>query len=40
MLVFVARRLAAALGTLLLSSVLVFLALQALPGDVATQILG
>ncbi|MEU6138807.1 ABC transporter permease [Streptomyces sp. NPDC047081] len=40
MLVFAARRLAAALGTLLLSSVLVFLALQALPGDVATQILG
>ena len=40
MLVFVARRLAAALGTLLLSSVLVFLALQALPGDVATQVLG
>lgn len=40
MLVFVARRLAAALGTLFLSSVLVFLALQALPGDVATQILG
>ncbi|MFC8512145.1 ABC transporter permease [Streptomyces sp. NPDC057257] len=40
MLVFAARRLAAALGTLLLSSVLVFLALQALPGDVATQVLG
>ncbi|MGW7048227.1 ABC transporter permease [Streptomyces avermitilis] len=40
MLAFVARRIAAALGTLLLSSVLVFLALQALPGDVATQILG
>ncbi|MER5177238.1 ABC transporter permease [Streptomyces sp. NPDC002896] len=37
---FVARRVAAALGTLLLSSVLVFLAVQALPGDVATQVLG
>jgi peptide/nickel transport system permease protein len=40
MLSFVARRIAAALGTLLLSSVLVFLAVQALPGDVATQVLG
>ncbi|MER7187054.1 ABC transporter permease [Streptomyces hyaluromycini] len=40
MLAFVARRVAAAIGTLFLSSVLVFLALQALPGDVATQILG
>jgi peptide/nickel transport system permease protein len=40
MLSFVARRTAAALGTLLLSSVLVFLAVQALPGDVATQVLG
>jgi peptide/nickel transport system permease protein len=37
---FVARRIAAALGTLVLSSVLVFLAVQALPGDVATQVLG
>jgi peptide/nickel transport system permease protein len=40
MLSFVARRIAAALGTLVLSSVLVFLAVQALPGDVATQVLG
>ena len=40
MLSFVARRIAAALGTLFLSSVLVFLAVQALPGDVATQVLG
>jgi peptide/nickel transport system permease protein len=40
MLAFVVRRVAAALGTLLLSSMLVFTALQALPGDVATQILG
>jgi peptide/nickel transport system permease protein len=40
MLSFVARRIAAALGTLLLCSVLVFLTVQALPGDVATQILG
>ncbi|MCT9137927.1 ABC transporter permease [Streptomyces violarus] len=40
MLSFVARRIAAALGTLLLSSLLVFLAVQALPGDVATQVLG
>ncbi|MFD9332615.1 ABC transporter permease [Streptomyces sp. NBC_01356] len=37
---FIARRVAAAVGTLFLSSVLVFLAVQALPGDVATQILG
>ncbi|MCX5555028.1 ABC transporter permease [Streptomyces sp. NBC_00038] len=37
---FIARRVAAAIGTLFLSSVLVFLAVQALPGDVATQILG
>ncbi|MHA5052394.1 ABC transporter permease [Streptomyces sp. SD15] len=37
---FIARRVAAALGTLFLSSVLVFLAVQALPGDVATQVLG
>lgn len=37
---FIARRTAAGLGTLLLSSVLVFLAVQALPGDVATQVLG
>lgn len=40
MLSFLARRIAAALGTLLLASVLVFLAVQALPGDVATQVLG
>lgn len=40
MLSLVARRVAAALGTLFLSSVLVFLAVQALPGDVATQVLG
>ncbi|MFJ9895810.1 ABC transporter permease [Streptomyces sp. NPDC091280] len=40
MLSFIARRTAAAVGTLFLSSVLVFLAVQALPGDVATQILG
>ncbi|MFF4258319.1 ABC transporter permease [Streptomyces sp. NPDC001663] len=40
MLSFVARRIAAAFGTLFLSSVLVFLAVQALPGDVATQVLG
>ncbi|MGP4011639.1 ABC transporter permease [Streptomyces sp. 4N124] len=40
MLSFLARRIAAAFGTLLLSSVLVFLAVQALPGDVATQVLG
>ncbi|MFB7928232.1 ABC transporter permease [Streptomyces sp. NPDC056039] len=40
MLSFIARRIAAALGTLLLSSLLVFLAVQALPGDVATQVLG
>ncbi|QWB27649.1 MULTISPECIES: ABC transporter permease [Streptomyces] len=40
MLSFTARRIAAALGTLLLSSLLVFLAVQALPGDVATQVLG
>ncbi|MDH6214021.1 ABC transporter permease [Streptomyces pseudovenezuelae] len=40
MLSFVLRRLASAVGTLFLSSVLVFLAVQALPGDVATQILG
>ena len=40
MLSFVARRVAAAVGTLFLSSVLVFLAVQALPGDVATQVLG
>ncbi|WP_405926931.1 ABC transporter permease [Streptomyces sp. NBC_00035] len=40
MLSFIARRVAAAVGTLFLSSVLVFLAVQALPGDVATQILG
>ncbi|MFJ3776756.1 ABC transporter permease [Streptomyces sp. NPDC090075] len=40
MLSFTLRRLASAVGTLLLSSVLVFLAVQALPGDVATQILG
>ncbi|WP_326725379.1 ABC transporter permease [Streptomyces sp. NBC_00243] len=37
---FIARRVAAAVGTLFLSSVLVFLSVQALPGDVATQILG
>ncbi|MEV7086030.1 ABC transporter permease [Streptomyces sp. NPDC093085] len=37
---FLARRVVTALGTLLLSSVLVFLAVQALPGDVATQVLG
>jgi peptide/nickel transport system permease protein len=37
---FVARRIGAALGTLVLSSALVFLAVQALPGDVATQVLG
>lgn len=40
MLAFVLRRLASAVGTLFLSSLLVFLAVQALPGDVATQILG
>ncbi|WP_089505104.1 ABC transporter permease [Streptomyces sp. NBS 14/10] len=40
MLSFVVRRVVAALGTLLLSSVLVFLAVQSLPGDVATQVLG
>ncbi|WP_316782104.1 ABC transporter permease [Streptomyces sasae] len=40
MLSFTLRRLASAVGTLFLSSVLVFLAVQALPGDVATQILG
>ncbi|MGP3975822.1 ABC transporter permease [Streptomyces sp. 8N114] len=40
MLSFIARRTASAFGTLLLASVLVFLAVQALPGDVATQILG
>lgn len=40
MISLVARRVAAALGTLFLSSVLVFLAVQALPGDVATQVLG
>lgn len=40
MLSFIARRTTTALGTLLLASVLVFLAVQALPGDVATQILG
>lgn len=40
MISFMARRVAAALGTLFLSSVLVFLAVQALPGDVATQVLG
>ncbi|MEV0909717.1 ABC transporter permease [Streptomyces hokutonensis] len=40
MLSFITRRTAAAVGTLFLSSVLVFLAVQALPGDVATQILG
>lgn len=34
---FIARRVAAAVGTLFLSSVLVFLAVQALPGDVATR---
>ncbi|WP_055611345.1 ABC transporter permease [Streptomyces phaeochromogenes] len=37
---FIARRAGAAIGTLFLSSVLVFLAVQALPGDVATQVLG
>jgi peptide/nickel transport system permease protein len=40
MLTFIARRVLSAIGTLVLSSVLVFLAVQALPGDVATQILG
>ncbi|MEU3979265.1 ABC transporter permease [Streptomyces sp. NPDC026672] len=40
MLVFTLRRLASAVGTLIVSSVLVFLAVQALPGDVATQVLG
>ncbi|MFJ8937460.1 ABC transporter permease [Streptomyces sp. NPDC102365] len=40
MLSFIARRVLAALGTLVLSSVLVFLAVQTLPGDVATQVLG
>ncbi|WP_016698907.1 ABC transporter permease [Actinoalloteichus spitiensis] len=40
MLSFVARRLFSALLTIALSSVLIFLALQALPGDVASQILG
>jgi peptide/nickel transport system permease protein len=40
MLAFLARRIASAVGTLFLSSVLVFLAVQALPGDVATQVLG
>ncbi|MFJ2173176.1 ABC transporter permease [Streptomyces sp. NPDC087851] len=40
MFTFVARRVVTAIGTLLLSSVLVFLAVQALPGDVATQVLG
>ena len=40
MLSFITRRIAAAVGTLYLSSILVFLAVQALPGDVATQILG
>ncbi len=37
---FLLRRVASALLTILLASVLVFLAAQALPGDVATQILG
>lgn len=40
MLSFVAHRALSAIGTLFLSSVLVFLAVQALPGDVATQVLG
>jgi peptide/nickel transport system permease protein len=40
MLSFIVRRLVSAAGTLVLSSLLVFLAVQALPGDVATQILG
>ncbi|MDX6315853.1 MAG: peptide/nickel transport system permease protein, partial [Streptomyces sp.] len=40
MLSFVIRRVLSAIGTLALSSVLVFLAVQALPGDVATQVLG
>ncbi|BCL32804.1 ABC transporter permease [Streptomyces aurantiacus] len=40
MLSFIVRRVLAAVGTLVLSSVLVFLAVQALPGDVATQVLG
>lgn len=37
---FMARRAGAAVGTLFLSSIFVFLAVQALPGDVATQVLG
>ncbi|MGW6055518.1 ABC transporter permease [Streptomyces sp. NPDC055189] len=40
MLAFIAFRLLSALGTLVLSSLLVFFAVQALPGDVAAQILG
>lgn len=37
---FIARRIGAMVVTVALSSVLVFFALQALPGDVATQVLG
>ncbi|NEE01623.1 ABC transporter permease [Phytoactinopolyspora halotolerans] len=40
MTLFVARRLGAMVLTVVLASLLVFVALQALPGDVATQILG
>lgn len=37
---FIARRLGSMVITVVLASLLVFLALQALPGDVATQVLG
>lgn len=40
MLTFLTRRLLSAAGTVLLASVLVFAAVQLLPGDVATQVLG
>jgi peptide/nickel transport system permease protein len=38
--VFLARRLAAGVGTLLVASILIFLATNALPGDVAEAVLG
>ncbi|GAA3730344.1 peptide/nickel transport system permease protein [Spinactinospora alkalitolerans] len=40
MIAFIGRRLLSATTTIALSAVLVFLAVQALPGDVATQVLG
>ncbi|XKK40049.1 hypothetical protein HFP72_04505 [Nocardiopsis sp. ARC36] len=40
MIVYISRRLLSAIVTVLLASVIVFAAVQLLPGDVATQVLG